>query len=111
MKKILLSFLILITLTACNKEELTEYEKLMKENEYIILDVRTPEEYNESHVKESINIQYDTITEDVDLPKDKMIFIYCKSGRRSAIANDTLKSLGYKTYDMGAMSNLSLEIE
>lgn len=111
MKKVLLSLLILISVSACAKEKLTEYQKLMKENEYIILDVRTEEEYNESHIKGAINIPYDAITENIDISKDKMIFIYCKSGRRSAIANETLKNLGYNTYDMGAYETLVLEKE
>lgn len=108
MKKLLVILGILL-LTGCN--ELEEYEKLMQENDYIILDVRTESEYNESHIKGAINIPYDQITPETQIEKNKLIFVYCKSGKRSKIANDTLVNMGYTTYDLGAMSELKLEIE
>lgn len=83
----------------------------MKEKEYVIVDVRTKEEYNESHIKDAINIPYDEIDENIEIDKDKVIFVYCKSGNRSGIAYNTLKSLGYTVYDLGAFNNIDLEKE
>ena len=95
--------------TNSNKE--TELKKLMKEKEYIIIDVRTKEEYEDSHIVGSINIPYDEIDENITLDKNKNIFVYCKSGNRSAIAYKTLNSLGYTVYDLGAFSSINLSKE
>jgi rhodanese-related sulfurtransferase len=120
MKKIviLLSCLLLVfCVTACGNSEIKEVEeKDMTENiiesgNYIVLDVRTASEYNTSHVKDSINIPYDEIDENIDLDKDKTIFVYCQSGKRSAIAYDTLTKLGYNVIDLGAYSNVPFEKE
>ena len=60
---------------------------IMNENEdYIILDVRTVEEYNNGHIPNAICIPNETISEDVinRLPKkEQLILIYCRSGNRS----------------------------
>ena len=49
--------------------------------------------------------------EDININKDKVIFVYCKSGRRSEIAYNNLKDLGYEVYDLGAFSNVNLTKE
>ena len=68
------------------------------ESDYIILDVRTPEEFAEKHIPDAINIPNETIgTEDIpELPdKDQLILVYCRSGNRSKQASDKLANLGY----------------
>lgn len=73
--------------------------EIMEENEgYIILDVRTIEEYNEGHIPNAICIPNETIDENVVniLPdKNQLILIYCRSGNRSKQATDKLENLGY----------------
>lgn len=86
-------------------------EEILEENNYIIVDVRTSEEYKEGHVKGAINIPYDEINENVELDKEKTILVYCKSGRRSKVAYDQLTSLGYEVYDLGAYDNITLDKE
>ena len=69
-----------------------------EESNYIILDVRTPEEFSEKHIPGAINIPNETIgTEEVpELPdKDQLILIYCRSGNRSKQASEKLAALGY----------------
>ena len=69
-----------------------------KESNYIILDVRTPEEFSEKHIPNAINIPNETIgTEEIpDLPdKDQLILVYCRSGNRSKQASEKLVKLGY----------------
>ena len=69
-----------------------------KEEDYIILDVRTPEEFAEKHIPNAINIPNETIgTEPIsELPEeDQLILVYCRSGRRSKIAAEVLVELGY----------------
>mmetsp|Transcript_5360 Transcript_5360/g.9641 ORF Transcript_5360/g.9641 Transcript_5360/m.9641 type:complete len:174 (-) Transcript_5360:99-620(-) len=63
-----------------------------------ILDVRTEAEWKDSgHIKGATLLPHDSITSDADLPKDKagLILLYCGSGKRSAVAAQTLLDLGY----------------
>ena len=69
-----------------------------EESGYIILDVRTPEEFAERHIPGAINIPNETIsTEEIpELPdKDQLILVYCRSGNRSKQASEKLAALGY----------------
>ena len=76
-----------------------EIVNIMSENQnYIILDVRTVEEYNNGHIPNAICIPNETISEDVinKLPnKEQLILIYCRSGNRSKQAAQKLIKLGY----------------
>ena len=109
MKKLITLFLILFVMIGCqeNKPKEITYRQIsseqavemMAENTgYIILDVRTAEEYNEGHIENAINIPNEEIgTEEISrLPdKDQMIFVYCRSGNRSKDASNKLAKLGY----------------
>ena len=69
-----------------------------EESGYIILDVRTPEEFADKHIPGAINIPNETIsTEEIpELPdKDQLILVYCRSGNRSKQASEKLVALGY----------------
>ena len=90
-------------------EEEKTIDEILKEKDYIVVDVRTKEEYDEGHVVNSINIPYDEIDENTDLDKDKPILVYCKSGVRSEKAYNTLKELGYDVYDLGAYDSVTLK--
>lgn len=124
MKKILIYFLLIVlsfTLYGCssNNEEVTDdnisiedkMNNIIKTNNYIIVDVRTEDEYNEGHVVDSINISYDQIDENINLDKTKTIMVYCRSGNRSSIAYNTLVGLGYDVLDLGAYESINLEKE
>ena len=68
------------------------------ETDYIILDVRTPEEYEEKHITGAVNLPNETIkTEEItQLPdKEQLILVYCRSGNRSKQASQKLADLGY----------------
>ena len=69
-----------------------------EESSYIILDVRTPEEFAKKHIPGALNIPNETIgTEEIpELPdKDQLILVYCRSGNRSKQASEKLVALGY----------------
>ena len=76
-----------------------EAKALMEESEgYILLDVRTKEEYESGYIPGAINIPLSDINENVasSLPdKSQMILVYCRSGNRSRQASDKLSRLGY----------------
>ena len=116
----------LLTLTGCssnNQPESSEYKKISAdkaqeiiadESDVIILDVRTESEYNSGHIANSILLPYDIISEQAEsllADKDAKILIYCRSGRRSAIAAKELISLGYTdVYDFGGINDWPYEI-
>ena len=108
MKKILPFILAALLLAGCTvpAEEATYRQINMdeaitmmeEESGYIILDVRTPEEFAEKHIPGALNIPNETIgTEEIpELPdKDQLILVYCRSGNRSKQASEKLVALGY----------------
>lgn len=108
MKRILPIFLVALLLAGCAApvEEITyrqvnmdEAITMMEEGSgYIILDVRTPGEFEEKHIPGAINVANETIgTDEIpELPdKDQLILVYCRSGNRSKQASEKLVALGY----------------
>lgn len=109
MKKLIPVFLSVLMLTGCagagnqpnsyRQISMDEAVAMMaEESGYIILDVRTPEEFAEKHIPNAINIPNETIgTDEISaLPdKDQLIMVYCRSGRRSKKAAEKLVKLGY----------------
>ena len=76
--------------------EANNIENLLKNKEFL-LDVREEYEYQEGHVKGAVNLPLREILSQKDsLPKDKDIYVYCRSGHRSADAVNFLKSLGFE---------------
>ena len=79
-----------------NKVEAKDIEILLKNKEFL-LDVREEYEYQEGHIKGAVNLPLREILSQKDsLPKDKDIYVYCRSGHRSADAVNFLKSLGFE---------------
>ena len=92
-------------------------EMMKKEKNYVIVDVRTPEEYKEGHIPNAINVPLDTIdnynSQNVENLKDKnqLIMVYCRSGRRSAEAAKKLLAKGYmNVIDFGGINDWKGEI-
>lgn len=125
MKKILICLLIaVVLLSGCNSSmevEETKYneitgqeaKEIMDTEDVIILDVRTPEEYQEEHIEDAILIpDYDleSLAESKLPDKDKKILVYCRSGNRSEAATKELIDMGYKNvYDFGGINSWSYE--
>ena len=115
MKKKIISFIVcILLLTACG----TKYETIdsnvamtLIEQEAVVIDVRTADEYNTGHIDGSINIPVDNIS-NVDYDKDTLIIVYCTSGMRSAKAAETLVDLGYtKVHNLdGGLINWGFEL-
>lgn len=76
----------------------------------IIIDVRTEKEYQDGHLKNAINIPYTEIKDRIKeyvTDKEEKIILYCRSGRRSGIAENILKEMGYKNViNAGAFEEL-----
>ena len=71
---------------------------MAQEIDYIILDMRRPDEFAAGHIPNAINLPNESIgTDEIpELPdKDQLIMVYCRSGRRSKEASEKLVKLGY----------------
>jgi len=127
-KKLVLILLIGLLLTACGQNRENEQEavymnitaqqakEMMDSREdYIILDTRTQEEYQEGHIPGAIVISHDEIkqkAETILTDKDQLIFVYCRSGRRSKLASEDLVALGYTNiYEFGGIIDWPYEVE
>lgn len=78
-----------------------EASELIKRNtgDLLVIDVRTPAEYREGHIPEARNMDFFGGKFDMEvanLPKDKTVLLYCRSGKRSAGAAEVLKKAGVK---------------
>ena len=101
MKRLFLVSCLLIAMslgTSCVDSKLENTEDVQ------LVDVRTPEEYNEERIANSQNIDYNSPTFDEDiakLDKAKPVILYCKGGGRSAKCAKKLKDAGFqKIYDL-----------
>ena len=127
MKKLVFLLLAVMLLTACGQEKndqgavyvnitAEEAKQIMDSEEgYIILDVRTQEEYDQGHIPGAILISHEEIAEkaeDVLTDKDQLILVYCRSGRRSKIAAEALVELGYTNIkEFGGIIDWPYEVE
>lgn len=112
-----------IMLTACKAKEENivntidankAKEMLEQQEDIIILDVRTKEEFEEGHIQGSILIpdyEIEEKAEQVLTDPSATILVYCRSGRRSAEAAKTLAKLGYTDiYDFGGIIDWPYEV-
>ncbi len=93
--------------SACTGSEPSEYEQITQSHaksimdnaqEYILIDARTQEEFDQGHIKGAIMIPEYEIRDRAkeELPdKDALILVYCRTGRRSKIAAQALADMGY----------------
>ena len=128
MKKLIVLLLALMLLTACgqaseNTQEVVylnitaaEAKVLMEsQTDYIILDVRSQEEFDQGHIPGAILIPDTEIAaraEAVLTDKDQLILVYCRSGRRSKLASQALVELGYTNIrEFGGIIDWPYDIE
>ena len=128
MKKLILLLLAVMLLTTCGQDKennqgvvyvnitAEEAKQIIDTEEgYIILDVRTQEEYDQGHIPGAILIPDTEIkakAEDVLTDKEQMILVYCRSGRRSKLAAETLVELGYTNIkEFGGIIDWPYEVE
>ena len=110
MKKFLTCLLTVLGLnTACGQGnyenvEVQGFAELVADTNVVVLDVRTASEFSEGHLERAINIDYhqsDFVEKaKATLPHDKIIAVYCRSGRRSAGAAGKLGEDGYKLVNL-----------
>ena len=128
MKKWILFLLAVMLMTGCgqnidNKQEAVylnitaeEAKEIMDSEEgYVILDVRTQEEFDQGHIPGAIQISHEEIAEkaeEVLTDKNQLILVYCRSGRRSKITAEALVELGYTNIkEFGGIIDWPYEVE
>ena len=128
MRKLIFIFLALMLLTACRQDNESAQEAVYmsitaqeaKERmdsleDYVILDTRTREEYDEGHIPGAVLIPHDEITEKAEetlTDKGQLILVYCRSGRRSKLAAEALVELGYTNIkEFGGIIDWPYEVE
>ena len=128
MQKLILFLLAAMMLTACGQDinndqgavymniTAEEAKRIMDSEEgYIILDVRTQEEYDQGHIPGAIVISHEEIEEKAEqvlTDKDQLILVYCRSGRRSKLAAEALVELGYTNIkEFGGIIDWPYDIE
>ena len=128
MKKLVFLLLAVMLLTACGQDKENDQEavyvnitaeeakRIMDTEEgYIILDVRTQEEYDQGHIPGAIVISHEEIEEKAEqvlADKEQLILVYCRSGRRSKIAAEALVELGYTNIkEFGGIIDWPYEVE
>ena len=115
MKLLTMTFIFSALLTACNGKpeknqaantdswiesvSIETFKNLTDASEGLLIDVRTPEEYAEGHIDNArlIDVNANDFVEKINLlPKDKPVYVYCRSGKRSLKAATILHDNGFK---------------
>ena len=129
MKRIFLTLLLFLALTACGTNEAEqvaeatyqqitaeEAKEMMDTQDVVILDVREQHEYDSGHIPGAVLLPVGTITEDTaaavieDL--DTVVLVYCRSGNRSKTASQALADLGYtNVYEFGGINDWPYDVE
>ncbi len=75
--------------------------------DHVLIDVRTPEEFASGHIANAVNIPVDQLASRLsEVPQDKAVVLYCRSGNRSNQAAQILDRAGYtQIYDLGGIVN------
>ncbi len=95
-----------IALVGCNSQQtegintitVNELKSLISKDDIQLIDVRTPKEFSSGHINKARNINYfadnfKSIAQDLD--KDKPVYVYCRSGKRSSKSTIILQELGF----------------
>ena len=97
--------------TAATKLTASDYKSRFVDTKtaHLLVDVRTAAEFADGHIKGARNIPVQELERKVrELPKDKPIILYCRSGSRSGMALQILQTAGYTNiYNAGSLDSLA----
>ncbi len=127
MKKlaVILTCLVLLVCGAACQQENAEsfqtitpekaYQRLDQEEGIVLIDVRTEEEYQEKHIPGSVLLPLSELEKEIEevvQDKETVVFIYCRSGNRSAQGAKILSEMGYtEVYDLGGIIDWPYETQ
>ena len=112
--KIILIAALFLAASACSVREdsfrtdlgVGEFSAIVEKGGVTLLDVRTPQEFGEGHIPGALNVDYLASEEDFTArfkaacASEDPVAVYCRSGRRSAAASDSLRAAGYSVYNL-----------
>ncbi|MBC8238176.1 MAG: rhodanese-like domain-containing protein [Helicobacteraceae bacterium] len=115
MKIILAIFLFLLVLFSffpkVSDEEILQAREAVK-NGALIVDVRTPKEFQMEHVDGAINLPIEEIMQNrVNLPKNKELILYCRTGSRRSASAQVLQRKGWTVYNVATQEDWEREIK
>lgn len=91
-------------------QQIQTMPQLIENKELLLIDVRTPEEFSQGHLQSAIQIEYQNIAQEISAhapDKATPIFLYCRAGRRSGIAQMILRDMGYEhVQNLGGYTSL-----
>jgi len=107
MKNTFILLFLITSLVACKEQtsqvvkvvDVTIFKKGLTKKDVQLIDVRTPAEFKEGYIENAILIDFKAEnfkTKVQELDKNKPVYLYCRSGKRSASASTILKDLGFK---------------
>ncbi|WP_350432901.1 rhodanese-like domain-containing protein [Shewanella sp. H8] len=114
--KFILALLVMLTASlmptlAAEQDPSVAWEKI--DRGVMLIDVRTAEEFAAGHIHRAINIPFENIVPELaklNITKDTEVVLYCRSGNRSGMAQESLIKQGYSnTYNAGGLDNLISE--
>ena len=108
MKKLLfLTIPLALILSSCGSSggtvtnlNVSDFSKKVADSSVVVLDVRTPGEFQEGHIKNAINVDFEGANfegEVTKLDKTKTYAVYCRSGRRSGLATEVMAKNGFNS--------------
>tara|TARA_R110000868_G_scaffold358359_2_gene620079 strand:- start:48 stop:410 length:363 start_codon:yes stop_codon:yes gene_type:complete len=106
MKSYLALFFLLVINSSCSQIKSKAIEGVSPEElkQIVLIDVRTPDEFNSGHIADAININWfdsDFVAQiEATVSKEKPVYVYCKAGGRSEKASQKLEAMGYKVTDL-----------
>ena len=106
MKKLIYFLFLILVAGACEETRempITEFSTEQLGEDDLLVDVRTPAEFEEGHLEGALNIDWmseDFIRKWDTIDKDGKVYVYCQAGVRSAKAAKVLDSLGYRVIDL-----------
>jgi len=113
LKTLLITVLTLAFLTGCSRVDdatILAARDAVKQGA-VIIDVRTPKEYQQGHVATAQNIPIEVITKTLaSIPKGKEIVVYCASGNRSGTVANILRQNGWMVYNVATQKDFEREI-
>lgn len=114
MRRLLLALGLILPLTACQAETPPQTLSAIQSGSHVLIDVRTGEEFAAGHLPGARLIPHFRIGEEISAvapDKSTPILLYCRSGRRSEIARQTLIGLGYtQVIDAGGYEQLKSDL-
>jgi rhodanese-related sulfurtransferase len=97
--------LTLLALAGCRGDIRGDEARVLVGRGALLVDVRSPGEYSAGHLDGAVNLPVGEIANRLtELPRDRSVIVYCRSGVRSARAARTLRAAGFTVRNLGGMS-------